>query len=253
MKLSEAILLGSTVVTPKAGRQYFPENQAGCALGMAAIARRCSFRRVIWPFPWKDRRTRGTEGVWGDWVLHVVMRPCPCWRLRVPREMRIKDIIAHIFDYHVMKKRNWTLDQLAKWVQTVEPKNYDTARTIDPKHLERISQLLTARKCQTANESQREEFKLDYQGKTNLITARHVVTEFPKPNPFTQAWQFQIQLMRTSLSSKLRRRFQSRTRADEPNGAVTASLVPRIPISGIGQLLSRWHEDRHLSRGRENS
>jgi hypothetical protein len=51
MKLSEAILLGSTVVTPKAGGQYFAENQAGCALGMAAIARGCSFRRVIWPFP----------------------------------------------------------------------------------------------------------------------------------------------------------------------------------------------------------
>jgi hypothetical protein len=85
-------------------------------------------------------------------VLHIVMRPCSCWRFRVPREMRIKDIIAHIFDYHVMKKRDWTLDQLAEWVQTVEPKNYDPPTIIDPKLLERISQLLAARKGQTVNE-----------------------------------------------------------------------------------------------------
>jgi hypothetical protein len=26
--------------------------------------------------------------------------------------MRIKDIIAHLFDYHVMARENWTLEQL---------------------------------------------------------------------------------------------------------------------------------------------
>ena len=35
--------------------------------------------------------------------------------------MRIKDLITHIFDYHVMAKRNWTLEHLVAWVQTVEP------------------------------------------------------------------------------------------------------------------------------------
>jgi hypothetical protein len=35
MKLSEAILLGSTVLTAKAGGQHFSGGQAGCALGMA--------------------------------------------------------------------------------------------------------------------------------------------------------------------------------------------------------------------------
>src|ERR1700676_2851015 len=37
MKLSEAILLGSTMLTAKAGGQHFSENQAGCALDMAAV------------------------------------------------------------------------------------------------------------------------------------------------------------------------------------------------------------------------
>jgi hypothetical protein len=35
MKLVEAILLGSTVLTAKAGGQHFSGGQAGCALGMA--------------------------------------------------------------------------------------------------------------------------------------------------------------------------------------------------------------------------
>jgi hypothetical protein len=35
--------------------------------------------------------------------------------------MRVKDIIAHIFDHHIMEKKNWTLDQLVEWVKTVEP------------------------------------------------------------------------------------------------------------------------------------
>ncbi len=122
MKLSEAILLGSTVLAPKAGGQLFTEKQAGCALGMAAVARGCSFRPVT-HFDQKDKRTLGTEGVWGSWVLTPVARPCKCWRFLVPREMRIKDIIAHLFDHHVMRRRNWTLDQLVEWVKTVEPKD----------------------------------------------------------------------------------------------------------------------------------
>jgi hypothetical protein len=120
MKLSEAILLGSTVLAPKAGGQIFSESQAGCALGMAAVARGCTFRPVT-QFDRKDRRTLGTEGVWGSWVLTPVPRPCQCWRFLLPREMRIKDIIAHLFDHHVMRKKNWTMEQLVEWVRTVEP------------------------------------------------------------------------------------------------------------------------------------
>ncbi len=120
MKLSDAILLGSTLLAGKPGRQYFSDGQAGCALGMAAIAKGCSFTNV-YGVPREERRTLGAENVWGDWVLVVMERPCNCWRWRVPREMRIKDIIAHLFDYHVVAKKNWTLDQLVAWVKTVEP------------------------------------------------------------------------------------------------------------------------------------
>jgi hypothetical protein len=121
MKLSEAILLGSTVLAPRAGGQHFSETQEGCALGMAAIARGCSFHQVTTPFAEKDRRTLGAEGVWGPWMLQEVPRPCDCWRIWMRRKMRIKDVIAHLFDYHVMVKKNWTLERLVAWVETVEP------------------------------------------------------------------------------------------------------------------------------------
>src|SRR5215475_6788280 len=125
MKLSEAILLGSSILTPRAGRQHFAETQEGCALGMAAVARGCTFRTWTKPFDERDRRTLGVEGVWGNWVLDEVERPCDCWRIWIRRKMRIKDIVAHLFDYHIMNKRNWTLEQLVKWVETVEPKKVE--------------------------------------------------------------------------------------------------------------------------------
>jgi len=39
----------------------------------------------------------------------------------LPREMRIKDIVAHLFDCHVMEKKDWTLDRLTTWLQPLEP------------------------------------------------------------------------------------------------------------------------------------
>jgi hypothetical protein len=121
MKLSEAIRLGSTILTPQAGGQHFAETQSGCALGMAAIARGCTFHLVPGPIIADERRTLGVEGVWGKWILTPMVRPCYCWWVRVPRKMRVKDIIAHLFDYHVMFKRNWTFERLVAWVETVEP------------------------------------------------------------------------------------------------------------------------------------
>jgi hypothetical protein len=138
MKLSEAILLGSTVVTPKAGALHFYGENAGCALGMAAIASGCTFSPAQRLIPVKDLRTVNVEDIWGPWLLRVVIRPCDCraaitlrsLRLKeitaylfdrgsgtLPRGMRIKDIIAHLFDQHVMGKRDWTLDQLVGWLE----------------------------------------------------------------------------------------------------------------------------------------
>ena len=147
MKLSEAILIGSTVLTPRAGGQHFAETQSGCALGMAAIANGCTFHTVK-QFDERDRRTLGTEGVWGNWVLQKVARPCDCWRIWIAREMRIKDIITHLFDWHVMVKKNWTLERLVAWVETVEPKNFDPSGNMSPEILERLSQIRVVSRSQ---------------------------------------------------------------------------------------------------------
>jgi hypothetical protein len=176
MKLSEAILLGSTILTPKAGGQHFAEDQSGCALGMAAIARGCTFRPA-YSFAEEDRRSLGTEGVWGDWVLNVVPRPCACWRFWIPRELRIKDTITHIFDYHIMRKRNWTLEQLVAWVQTVEPEEHNPAGKIDPALLEEISQRLAARHRQAVSQARTEEKEQeaaeDWQARVAAFAAKH--------------------------------------------------------------------------------
>lgn len=120
MRLSEAIVLGSTVVHARAGSVRFSRTEEGCALGMAAIAVGCTFVGPLRQIPVKDLRTVNIEAVFGPWLLRVVMRPCECQH-EFPREMRIKDIIAHLFDFHVMEKKNWTLDQLVEWVQRWEP------------------------------------------------------------------------------------------------------------------------------------
>lgn len=122
MKLSEAILLGSTVVSAEAGKLYSAESSSGCALGMAAIAQGCTFVPRDRPLDEKDRRTVNIEEIWGNWLLRMVMRPCECPVKAVPRAMRTKDVITHLFDSHVMEKRNWTLDDLAKWVEMWEPR-----------------------------------------------------------------------------------------------------------------------------------
>jgi hypothetical protein len=88
MKLSDAILLGSTILTPRAGQLYSAETHSGCALGMAAVARGCTFRRVFCR-------------------LAPANRPTP---LQLP----------HIFDYHGMAQKDWTLEQLVMWVKQVE-------------------------------------------------------------------------------------------------------------------------------------
>jgi hypothetical protein len=162
MKLSEAIRLGSTILTPQAGGQHFPEKQSGCALGMAAIARGCTFRTVPGPIIATERRTLGVEGVWGEWILSPVSRPCYCLWLRVPRKMRIKETIAHLFDHHVMLKKNWTLDRLVAWVETVEPKSAPNVediptRAISPESLRMLARMRQIEQYFTSRRSHIEE------------------------------------------------------------------------------------------------
>ena len=162
MKLSEAILLGSTVVTSQSGQMNFAETDSACALGMAAAANGCTFVPASRPIADKDRRTLNSEDIWGKWLLRVVMRPCRCCDFQVPRVMRIKDVIAHLFDAHIMERKNWTLDQLVAWVEMWEPRD-DPSRRLTPQEFQAISRGDSAlrwhieRQRQEANDSGSEE------------------------------------------------------------------------------------------------
>jgi hypothetical protein len=93
MKLSEAILLGSTVVTPRPELFISGEN-TGCALGMAARANGCTFSPAEHQIPVKDLCTGNVEDIWGPWLLRVVVRPCDCRAPIKLSRLRLKEITA---------------------------------------------------------------------------------------------------------------------------------------------------------------
>jgi hypothetical protein len=106
MRLSDAILLGSTAVEPAFGFECKSKSPPrGCALGMGLYA-------------------VGRFGDWSDRVFPWLKRPlpqekslCRCCR----REYSYGRSIAHIFDWHVHIDKTWTLEQLCDWVRSVEP------------------------------------------------------------------------------------------------------------------------------------
>jgi hypothetical protein len=118
MRISEAILLGSTYINPV---PYTTDNNGGggCALGMAIIA---TGSMNLAEFPW---------------LREPCKAPCGCDSIRYPANdpagrhtypiTCYAEAIAHLFNEHVMEhectgKAAWTLEQLVDWVRTVEPK-----------------------------------------------------------------------------------------------------------------------------------
>lgn len=171
MRLSESILLGSTLVKSRAGALRFARNNEGCALGMAAIAAGCTFVRPTRQILVNDLRTGNVEAVFGPWLLRVVMRPCEC-PAELRRDMRIKDIIAHLFDVHVKEKKEWSLDQLVHWVERWEPggSHYRSASEGDPVPADPVTPAQGGEQTAAAAEeaewrSSREKFEAKHQSK----------------------------------------------------------------------------------------
>lgn len=136
MKFSESIIIGSTVVKPRAGVQFDPDSHSGCAIGMAVIG--SGGRYHAGPPPQgthlKDgQRSLAIEVVFGEWLRDRRTFPCSCKRLLVlPRRGMIKDIVTHLFDLHVMIEKDWTLDRLVKWIESVEPVEEEQVGTLKP-------------------------------------------------------------------------------------------------------------------------
>ena len=131
MKLSEAILLGSTLIRPKAGVIYESTRKtgglpAGCALGMAAIALGFDLEAIC------QRTVVGFDIPVMD---KIVEAPCNCWNH--PRtgltesKAHVGNYIVHLFDTHVMCMKDWTLEQLVDWVSQQEPKELPAAEVAE--------------------------------------------------------------------------------------------------------------------------
>lgn len=117
MKLSEAILLGSTVLTPSSGTYFVYSERRGCALGMALVATK--------PPAWMEAPHMGVEPTlkyaW-PWLWNAVVGPLPCSCDYMCTPTSIRGLIIHLFDIHVMAygADRWTLDRLVEWVRTQE-------------------------------------------------------------------------------------------------------------------------------------
>ena len=118
MRLSQAILLGSTLLRPVAGDLELPGDCG--ALGMAE---------------------RAVGAGWSYWPWLLTMRlaaPCRCPFQPLPAAW----VVTHLFGCHVAEEfldsfRNkgwvrsddrWTLEQLVDWVRSVEPAEAETGR-----------------------------------------------------------------------------------------------------------------------------
>jgi hypothetical protein len=115
MKLSDAILLGSTMIKPLAGKHLSPDGDEGCAWGMVDMAT-------------GGRAFRDLLVMAANFLAEL---PCGCtdeWiigsGMNVQRRESMNNlsaIIVHLFNYHVMTRKDWTLERLVDWVRSVEP------------------------------------------------------------------------------------------------------------------------------------
>lgn len=111
MKLSEAIVLGSNVIRPLAGGLAEDPSRQTCAFMMAAAALSkpaCLWAEAPMEWPWLTRH-----------LMHV---PCGCRGWDRYLTANYMTAVIHIFSCHVATKE-WTVEQLADWVASVEPED----------------------------------------------------------------------------------------------------------------------------------
>jgi hypothetical protein len=120
MKASEALRKGSKMVEPVRG--MIEEYQTGkcCALGMIGKAARGAASRYYEDFEWMWQR--GTKLPCGCTDAMIMGGGALCVD-RTSIEARIGATVVHLFNYHVMTEGDWTIDQIADWLDTLDPSN----------------------------------------------------------------------------------------------------------------------------------
>jgi|GEM_PF-3220236 len=109
MPLSHAIQLGSTLVKPGLVTRIRSHSKpsVGCPIVMAclAVGKEVSYVTAMQAWPWTRKPPSAI--------------PCSC-DIASPNYLTL---VAHLWDTHVYRLKDWTLDELNKWVASVEPAN----------------------------------------------------------------------------------------------------------------------------------
>lgn len=116
MRLSDAIALGRTLITPRGGS--LGNGVSGCALGMGLMA-----KGIVA----KDEKLLTEPEMNWPWITKYMEFPCACSSKGM--KLRAVDTIVHIFDSHITSDHctDWTLDNLIDWVRSVEPAETEPA------------------------------------------------------------------------------------------------------------------------------
>lgn len=132
MKISEAMAIGSTFITPLAGIYLNRSKTGGCAWGMVDRAAPTEVERMIE----RARDTRIVALPCGCKPDEAVLGPC-LYPMPAACFCNLADVIVHLFNDHVMTRKDWTLNQLIDWVRTAEPRDpkeqvteHDTKETL---------------------------------------------------------------------------------------------------------------------------
>ena len=137
MRMSDAIMLGSMMLKPFAGCR---DNGlgGGCALGMADVAAGGHYFCES-TYPWINNTKIGLPcGCTG-----TVMGGPGNYPYYSFGDELVSQAIIHLFNYHVMTKKDWTLEQLVDWVRSVDPKE-EEEKVNETVVMEPIGQLVSA-------------------------------------------------------------------------------------------------------------
>lgn len=113
MKFADAMEKGSKMVVPVAGSRHDNQGRA-CALGMAEVAVKQSFG-IEWP--WTARTVVDFPCGCKGWVM---VGGCRQGQVYEGKGRSFTEAIVHLFNYHVMTKKDWSMDRLIQWVRCVE-------------------------------------------------------------------------------------------------------------------------------------
>lgn len=125
MRLSEAILIGSTILSPCQGGKFGIGNRGidgrGCALDMALA----SMGHPDWS--WLESAT-----IW-PWLRETWTAPLPEFfhtYLSVGSHTK-RYVIARVFDGSVISRKSLTFEQFIDWVRSVEPSDPEPPKSVD--------------------------------------------------------------------------------------------------------------------------